>query len=38
MQIIIDELMQAFEITDIKYFAIFVVIVLGGFIIWKLSK
>lgn len=35
MQVIIDELMQIFEITDIKYFAILIMIVFGSILLAK---
>lgn len=38
MQVVIDELMQIFEITDIKYFGVAAVIVLGILIFWRLNK
>lgn len=38
MQIVIDELMQAFEITDIKYFITAIAIIFGGLILWKITK
>jgi len=38
MEIIINEIMQALEITDIKYLFAFIGIVFGSLIVWRLAR
>ena len=37
MEVIINEIMQALEITNIQYLYIVIAIVFGGVILWKMK-
>ena len=38
MEVIINEIMQALEITDIRYMYISIAIIIGSLILWRVWK